>query len=255
METKKSPLAEKILKDITEGSIRPRERSYFIKKRILTWMKVFLACFLGGHSLGILIYFFSDFDFNLLPLFLKTPEKKYLLLAIVIWFVFFIGGAIATYHQYRKTNRGYKTENLKLIFFILIGVVLIGNLSYKGEFSKFFDEKFSEHIPYYQSWESVKLSLWSRPESGFLAGRISEISNGKVVSITDLSGKKRTIDSGKAMVRNRVVLVKGVLIKLLGKLEGEVFIVKEVRPWKGRGRCRNAPDKEKCLRSSHKENY
>lgn len=251
MDPKKSPLAEKILTNITQDNIRPREKSFFVMKNAFNWIKVFVACFLGGHSLGILLYFFNDFDFNLLPLFLKTPEKKFLIFGVLLWFALFIVGAIFTFREYRKTRKGYKTENGKLAFIITLGVFLIGQLSYRGEFSQYFDKKFGEHIPVYQSWESVKVSLWSRPERGFLAGKIVGIQDENITKIIDMTGKEWIIDSSNARVRRRVVISPHITVKIMGVLEGDVFKANEVRPWQGKGRCRNAKDKEKCLRSSH----
>ena len=63
-------LADKIMKEIEDEQIKPQGKEYFIKKQIFLWLTVAFSAFIGGHSLGVLIYFLTDFEFSLISIFL-----------------------------------------------------------------------------------------------------------------------------------------------------------------------------------------
>ncbi|MCB0420125.1 MAG: hypothetical protein KDD61_03965 [Bdellovibrionales bacterium] len=247
-------LSRRVLDQIARENIQPKSRMYFFLEALKTWFLVLISIFIGGHSLGILIYFASHLDFALLPLFLKTDEKVLLLFSVLVWFVGLVLGSVFGYRRYRKTKKGYRIESFNLILLVIVGVFGVGLLSYKTEATVYFEQKLHKYLPVYQPWESLKIRVWSRPEEGLLAGSILKIVDEKNIEMRDFKGEVWRLDLSQSLIRKRVSLEEGVLVKVIGELKQNDFLVKEVRPWMGRrgkGRCFYQQNKVDCLKNNY----
>jgi hypothetical protein len=228
-------IADSVMSKIENEKITPIRRSVFLLRRIMQWIWVLLTVFVGGHSLGILIYFMVEFDFRLLKIFLKTPEKLWIILSVTVWFLLLAFGVVWCWIGYRKTKNGYKTENITLVVAIGIATASIGFISYKSEVSTYMDQMFGKFLPAYQSWEYIKINLWSQPEKGFLAGKVDAIETDKMtLKLKDITGKVWQVNFDGAFIRHRVPFEKDAFIKLIGRAFGSEFLATEIRPWNGR---------------------
>lgn len=252
MDTEKKYSAKKILDKIKVDDIKPRSSIYFLIQRLVTWASLFLFILVAGHSLGLLIYFLSDFDFALVPLFFQTPKKLLLLSLMTFWLVISFVGGVFAFLKYRKTIRGYRLESHRLAVGILICILFIGWVSYKTEASAILEQSFNEFLPIYQPWESIKISIWSQPNKGFISGTIEKkLSEGKI-EIRDFTGNIWSVDISRALLRGQVQLRIKNIIKIIGSVDRDhQFQAREVRPWHPlhthANRCRKAEDKEACI--------
>jgi len=91
------------------------------------------------------------------------------------------------------------------------------------------------NLSFYRRMVPMKMTVWNNPESGYLSGEITKISNSNF-EIKDFSGKLWIINGDNQLIRGRVQMVIGEEIKLIGnKTSDNTFKVDEIRPWNGMG--------------------
>lgn len=245
-------LSEKVLEQITKEGIKPISKRLLVAKQGFVWLFLLLGIFISGHSIGVLIYFFLDFDFKLLSLYLRSNEKAILIYGISVWMVLFFVGMFVFAKVYRRTKKGYRTEARKLFSIAIVLALFIGWTSYRIDIAPTLDQQFSEHLPFYQSWESLKIKTWSQPALGLLFGKLQQREEGELL-IIDATGGVWKVDISHALHRKQAKLIVNEYLKFIGKqTDVGVFVAEEIRPWPGKkarhGRCLNADDMEACIK-------
>lgn len=230
-----SNLSKKILHEIDEKKIEPKEKWFFVvKKYIWYFLLAFVVIFCSIVFALTLVRFFS-IDFDLMD---KFARGKFMFIVLSMpYFWFFIIGAmiLLAYYFYRHTEFGYKKSNVFVVIGILIVFVLTGGIIFFTGISDTLEEKMAKNKIYQKLDYSVN-RLWSSPEDGFLAGTILERKSNKMIILSDLNSKVWEIDLSNAVLKKNVNLMKGDRVKLLGEIVSkDKFHAFEVRLWVGCG--------------------
>lgn len=232
----KKQVIEETLKKIKQEKIEPTPKWHFLLKNYAVWLGFFGLVFLGGISLGLLIYFslglgqemadFSDRPQHLFSFWRFLPHFWLILIPIVFFLAFLI---------FRKTKNGYHYDNLLIFLGLLFSFALLGNAIYFSRNSEMMDDCLFRDVPYYKDVSYDKERMWSRPELGFLGGKIVKLEEDNL-NLEDFVGTVWLVKFDDDMsLRPRVSLVPDVLVKIIGqKTEENVFEAEEIRSWEKR---------------------
>ena len=86
----------------------------------------------------------------------------------------------------------------------------------------------------YQESVDPRYQVWNRPQEGYLAGEILDISLGDIL-IEDLSGNSWNVDIRDANIRRMVNMQEAEKIKIRGSVgDNNTFKAVDILPWEGR---------------------
>ena len=223
--------SQKLLEKIQLAKIAQRSRRQFILGNIFFWTLFVFSIIIGGLSFSVILFAFSQTDFNLLS---NVPDSKIELFFGILPFLWIFSCIIFFFISIfgiRHTKTGYRYSPL-LVFgsSIILSIILGATLFSTGGAEKM-ERIFSETVSVYKSLEERKISRWSIPEDGFLSGMIIEKKEA-IIIIEDWDNKKWEIDFENSVIRGKLLLEKGEKIKIIGKMsENNIFIANQIGPW------------------------
>jgi hypothetical protein len=225
-------LSKDIIKKIKKEDISQRPKILFLVKNIALWGAFGLSVLLGSITFSLVIYAIFEIDFDLIthP---KMPRIQYFLTVVPLVYMLsiclflFLANFCITH-----TKKGYKIP----IFFLLAGNILvsmiIGFMLYAGGTADFLDQR--THIG--DSREHRQREFWARPEEGFLAGRIIEVSGDTLFFLEDFSGTTWTIETKnipERLCEKDDDDILGKKVQILGEKVGKTsFFAEEIFPWR-----------------------
>jgi hypothetical protein len=222
---------------IREQKIMPEPRWKYLVKKYGIWSAFGVIILFGAISFSVAFDLLSQLDWDLYR-FAHQSAIIYSLSLLPYFWIVLIGTFLAlAFFDLRKTETGYKYGWLKMSLASIGGIVAIGFVFFLIGLGGKFNTFLATDIPYYgQHMMMNKQSQWSKPNSGFLAGSITAISNSKL-EMTDLDGNKWNIlINEKTLIRPAVNIAQGEIIKIIGsKKDAYNFEALEIRPWMGQG--------------------
>ena len=230
-EIKKS---QKLLNEITAKQIKPSPRWHFVLQNYIFWSMFLIFIILGSVAFSIILYAATESDFDLLS---SSGSKIEFLFSILplLWILFLAIFFLISVFGIRHTKTGYRYPLLKILSANVLLSILLGILFFYTGGAEKIEQIFAENVPVYKSFEERRISRWSNPESGFLAGVILENKNNEIILIEDFNGEQWEINIQNTIIRPRASLGLGGKIKIIGEvLEKDVFVAKEIRRWEGK---------------------
>jgi len=232
--------SQKLLEKIQAEKIPQKPHWQFVFKNIFFWALFAFLIIIGGLSFSVILFAFSQEDFNLISQ--MTDSRIEFFLGLLPFFWIFSCGIFLFISIFgiRHTKTGYRYPPL-LVFgsSIVLSIILGTAFFYTGGAEKM-EQIFAENISLYKSFKERKISHWSRPEDGFLSGIILENKNSEIILIEDFSGEKWEVDFKDAVIKGRVLLEKNEKIKIIGEISGDnIFIATAIGQWEGTRRKRN----------------
>lgn len=224
--------SEKLINKITEGDIKPRPRWHFVFENYIFWSVFFVFTLFGSTAFSVILYVATESDFDLL-ISLSSSKIQLLIVSLPFLWIFFLVIFLAvSIFGVRHTKTGYRYSLLKILGANILLSILLGGLFFSAGGAQKIENIFAEKVSIYRSVEEHKISRWSHPENGFLAGMILENKNGEIILMEDFSGKQWEINIQNAIVRSRVFLEPEEKIKIIGKIaEENIFTAEEIRKW------------------------
>ncbi len=226
----------KIVETIKEKNVQPYSKWHFIIRRLLIWGLFILSLVLGSLACGVVIFQLRHADWDL-STYLNMDYGTFILLNLpYFWLVFLVIFVSVAYFYCRRTERGYRCPTAWLITASIIFSFAGGIVVYKVDLAERLEAVFRNDIRIYRVLQEKKAEIWLAPEKGLLAGRIVKILPAKKIQLKDLKGRLWWIDVSHARWRGYLKAAIGLKIKIIGKMtKNNGFIVKEIRPWQGKG--------------------
>lgn len=219
------------LEKIKESGIKPISRTVFSIKRVIVWSLMGLFIILGFISFSVMLsilfkndwYLYSklglSFIFKTLPYF---------------WIVFLLLFIFLGEYIYRKTSLGYRYNIFLILGVFVILAIIFGSMLHILGVGEKVEESFSSNIPMYHGVMFDKDKFWNNAKDGFISGKIISV-NGYILQIVDFDNKVWFLDFSKSIIKNKVELIEGKVIKIIGDIKNDgVFIPEEIRPWNGK---------------------
>ncbi len=230
-------LIKETIEKIKDQGIAPEPRWKYLVKKYGMWAVFGVIILLGAISFSIAFNLLSQLDWDLYR-FAHQSAVLYSLSLLPYFWIVTIGILLAlAFFDLRKTETGYKYSWLKMSLVSIGGIIVIGFVFFLIGLGGKLNAFLIKDIPYYgQHMMMTKESQWMQPNSGFLSGTLTIISNGKL-EINDLNGQKwNVILDEKTLIRPAVNIAKGEMIKIIGsKKDANNFEALEIRPWMGQG--------------------
>lgn len=214
---KKTNISDNALKTIVKNQIKPIPKLEFIIKNWGLWMG-FIFC------LFLLILGFGESWFGLFGN-IMTPY---------LWMVITLVFLILTFWLFEKTKKAYRFPKWQVVGLIILIGLSIGGTIFKIGLANQIDKKLEANLPYYRHMAPMKLEFWNKPEEGYLSGKIIKIISNNEFVLEGFDQKIWNINYQNAIIRGRVNIDVGGDIKIIGKIDNNVFLAKEIRPWNGR---------------------
>lgn len=226
-------------KDITKSAmeriktlgIKPESKTTVILRRLKFWAPTILMGLLGAVAIAAIYFNLDGNDWDLFP----RLGLGFIIHSVpYFWIVLFAILVVLGDFYYGKTEVGYRYTFARIAgIFILITMFFGGLLMYMGA-GRVFERSIRGGGGTMQNMMFQQTEVWSHPEQGLLAGTVRSVAPTSF-ELTDFENKVWTIDMTNALVRSRVQLTPGTLVKVIGQAIGEQFSATEVRPWMGQG--------------------
>lgn len=228
-------LEAKIIKEIKENKIKPLGRPFFIIKKVITWLLVFVFLALCGLSLSVLLMIVRHGDFDIYRFF-GTNESffffkafPYFWLLAVLIFLFF------AFFRFKKTDGSYNYPVIYSLLASLLAIIIFTSIFYFSGLGRRCEAWLAGSRLYRQT--SYLRSAWENPDKGLLSG-VLKIENleqdNQLIYLEDFSGKRWLLDISENNVIGENLIDNNKRIKMIGEISGEeenVFKVLEFRPW------------------------
>jgi hypothetical protein len=230
----KEKTASAVIKKIKEEKIAP-EPKWKIKTRDgAVWFLFFLFIFWGGLISSLLFSSVSEIENDLFWNYHLLLENSIPLLWLLLASLFLTLALII----FQKTARGYRYhwELVLLILILAAGALALGlKLTKPGR-----NIEGILNCPYHKFQEGTKKKQWSKPETGFLGGKIQTIQPEAFI-LEDFKGNTWLVPCClNVRIKGGLKLKENLLIKIIGqrtnnKDESEIFEAEEIRPWQRNG--------------------
>ena len=230
--------SQKLLEKIQSKKIPQRSRWQFTVKNIFFWTLFAFSIIIGGLSFSVILFAFSQADFDLLSQITDSRIELLLGLLPFFWILSCVAFLLISIFGIRHTKTGYRYSPLLVFGSSIVLSIVLGTILFFSGGAERMERIFSETVPAYRSLQERKISRWSLPENGFLSGKI--IGKEENLIIEDWSGKKWEIDLKNAIIKGRLSLEKDEEIKIIGKMsESDIFIATQIGPWERMGKKQN----------------
>ncbi|MEA2098098.1 MAG: hypothetical protein U9P70_03435 [Patescibacteria group bacterium] len=231
--------SQKLLEKIQSEKITQKPRKQFIFKNIFFWTLFIFSIAIGGLSFSVILFAFNQTDFDLLS---HVPNSKIELLLGLLPFFWIISCFIfllISIFGIRHTKTGYRYSPLLVFGSSIVLSIILGIIFFFAGGGEKMERIFSKNISVYKSLEERKISRWSRPEDGFLSGKI--VKKEENLIIEDWNEKEWRIDFENAVIKGRLSLEKNEKIKMIGEISKDnIFIATQIGPWERTGKRQNA---------------
>lgn len=211
-------LSKKILAEIKQQKIAPRERWIFLAKNYGIWIAAIVGIILAGIFVGNAIHEFTLGEWDISHRFPGGRIQFLLHTLPLLWLLGLAAAATFTFFLLRKTKRGYRFGVLAVsgAIFVVSGIFGVALLSTSLP-PKFHELRVKNFPPRFDQQE------WQKPADGFLFGEILAIQE-KILMLDALDDSIWEIDFAKAKIQPRLELSVGEKIRVIGaKLEDKKF--------------------------------
>lgn len=236
-------LSEKIINTIQKQKIAPAPKSIFVIKNYLFIFLFVVAVLFGGLVFSTDIFIIANQDWMLNTYLNSNRILFFFMILPYFWLIILTIFAGLSLYNFYQTKRGYKISTLLVITIYLITTLVVGIALYYFGIGAKIEEAAANKIPYYNQLNYAR-AVWSRHDSGLLAGKILDTS-GEKIKIMDLDGEIWNLDISSSTGIDYIYKEKD--IKIIGKkLDTNTFQAYQIKPWCGCGGCMNHQG-ESCL--------
>ncbi len=231
-----------IVETIKKNRISPTPRWIILARNAAFWATLGAMGVIGTIflSLGLIDVLdigpdvFRSLGFRRFPffLFLSTPPVWILLFCITVVF-----GALA----FRNTRRGYRYRALFVGGLITLSILTLSLLAHFAKVDERIDQAFEDGTPsMFRGILPPRVSRWSSPQNGALAGRVVESETGSFLLKTESSELWTVLVDSRTKKSPMVDLESGESILVLGnKSDNHIFQALLIRPlrdgWRPQG--------------------
>ncbi|MEM5814166.1 MAG: hypothetical protein QXP82_03570 [Candidatus Aenigmatarchaeota archaeon] len=230
---RQNQLEKKIMKEITEGSLKPKPRWYFLIPDIVLKVFVGVISLLGGFALATIYFILTDHDWDVFS-YLDHTQLEYIIKTIpYFWIISFILLTTVSYFFFRKTRQGYRYQTMEIAAWSLIVSISVGILLVGLGYDHILHNRLLEDVPLYKQLVYTKHDVWKFPEKGLLSGKIESVENEALFYLRDKDNQLWGIlIPDDITIERGAEIVPGAQVKLIGEmLDKSEFQAAIIRPW------------------------
>ena len=228
-------ISEKVIEKIKESNVQPYSKWRFVFHRFVMWVLFGISILLGSIACGITIFQLQYAEWDLYQHLSHSLLEFVILIVPYFWLVFMIGFTVFAYYFFRHTERGYRYSTVALVC-LSLGISIAGGFVFdKAGFAERLEGIFRNRVSFYRVLQERKERIWVAPKSGLLAGEILDIMPDGKMKFLDFNNLQWIILARHTVWRGKMKPLKGLKIKIIGRMESKnLFVAEEIRPWRGR---------------------
>lgn len=224
-------ISKNVLDQINSGQVKQKPRIYFVVRNVTFWLIFALSIFVGSRVFATILTILKEIDAVTL---MGAQQSKIIILAAILpvfWLVFFALFVIVAMIGLQQTKKGYRISVLNLVAInLVVSLVLGATLHILGD-GKSLDRNWSL-IPFHQSSNDYKRSLWNNAPQGRVAGTVIEWEDDDTIILEDRQQKYWRIEVQELNEKDLQLLEPGERIRVLGEKESEDEIeAMHIRPF------------------------
>jgi len=224
----KEESAKKIIDAIKRDKIKPKNRAYFIAKRLIFWFVLGLIIVLASMFLSLAILSLVDFDLELLrALHLGRYIRILILTAPYLWILLLAACIFLSYYVFRKTKKGYRYSMLLVAVVILLVVSALGVGAHIVRVNERMEKAISIGPPILGRIAPHRERRFLRPDEGVLTGKITEIEIEEFKLLTPIDELWEVFYNEETVYRSEDIQIGERTIVVVGEKTGEREFVAE----------------------------
>lgn len=227
-------LSNTILEKIKHDQVRPIPRWEFLLKDWVIWAGFAVSVIVGSVAYCVALFMLTTQDWDIYRYVGSNPFVDALSGLPYVWLVLLILFAALAYYQIRHTQSGYRYRVIGVILVSIGASIIFGTILHLSGFGDYIDNAMARNLSVYRHLTPDRQAVWTQPEKGLLAGKITDISNSQsgLVTIKDFHGHSWLIQYHEAVIDPRVKVRIGEYIKMVGEqLDATHFMASEILPW------------------------
>jgi hypothetical protein len=225
-------LSKKTLDKIKKEHIAPKPKWQFLLKKTVLWALFVLSVCFGGIASAGIIFALGTNDWEIQERVAHTRLEFLLQTLPYFWIVVFLVFVFIAYYNFKHTPKGYRFRfaiilSANILLSVLLGFALIGMGA-----ARHIENAAIKAIPYYNDITNApRMRMMMRPEDGVLGGWIEEITNERLIILSDLNNFRWEIDITEIPEQQKERLKEGILIRVIGEMVNDnTFEAEQVLP-------------------------
>ena len=212
-----SELEKRVMERIESEKIAPRPFYVFLAKRAVFWVLAGLSFAIGAMCFALAIFVTSDFYYTGGKAFDEMPFDELTSGLPFVWLLSSLLLAVSATFSIGQTSRGYRVKRSYVLTAVSTASIAMGVLLYGFDVGGKVHQSLSSHFPSYRAATHIPYAEWSRPQAGFLGGKVQSVTGGKALTLlafdnmiwtVDIS--TATIDVGQPLIDEGDIAVEGV---------------------------------------------
>ena len=212
-----SELEKRVMERIDAEKLAPRPFYFFMAKRAVFWALAGLSFAIGAMCFALAIFVTSDFYYTGGKAFDEMPFDELTSGLPFVWLLSSLLLAVSATFSIGQTSRGYRVKRSYVLTAVSTASIAMGVLLYGFDVGGKVHQSLSSHFPSYRAATHIPYAEWSRPQAGFLGGKVQSVTGGKALTLlafdnmiwtVDIS--TATIDVGQPLIDEGDIAVEGV---------------------------------------------
>ncbi|MFH1523185.1 MAG: hypothetical protein ABIE43_05215 [Patescibacteria group bacterium] len=228
----KKDIGHKVLDIIKDKKIEPKPRWEFLLLDYVIWGFGFVAIFVGGLAVAVIIFMVSHNDLDLLVFTGRSRISGVFFSLPYYWLLFLSLFVIVAYYNFKHTKKGYR-HGLVMVILVSVGASIILGILFHGiGMGQAIDNSFAKKLPFYKMNIHRNPRMWMKIDKGVIAGDIIEKVSDKEFSLIDLKGNDWQVRCEDLCLEFACDNLFKTKVIVAGKaLDNNEFEASVVRPW------------------------
>lgn len=223
-------LSETVLHTIQEKNIKPRPRWFFVVKWLMIWSILAVTFIVGSLASSATIFMLLNADWEVYEQLNRSPLVHALSILPYFWIVLVALSVALVYINLRQTRHGYRYTTLLLVGGSVVTSVVLGGVLYASGVGVYLDRVFARSLPFYNSFVERNQEIWSRPDTGLMAGRVMTMHGPNSFVIRDLNGMEWVVSRDRPDVQGQPLAATGTCLEFIGQSGMDrAFVAHEIR--------------------------
>ncbi len=241
-----SSLSARVLERIAAEQVTPRPRwAYRLRNRAF-WVAALGALAAAAAAMAAVFFILANVEWRYVSVRYGTPASTVMAVLPVAWLVLLLVFLSVGYWNIRHTSRGYRYPLPVVAAMAVVFTILSGAAFFSIGLGQGVEEGFGGHLPLYRPFLVREQSWWSRPEKGFLVGKVSSIApDFSSFALTTDSGVVWQVEGSDLRAPDMAWLARGGMVRVVGvprpATSTAPFHACFVLPWEVRGARASLP--------------
>lgn len=224
-------ISDIVLATIKKKHITLKPRWTFLLKDYFIWIISVLSLAVGSLAFSVIIFLVKNNDWDVYE-YINDSLLQFIILSLpYFWIAFLIIFVLVAHYNFKHTKKGYRFKLHTIVISSVLLSIFFGAILYNIGVGQAIDEVFANKVPYYEKFFQTRKMRWLGVENGFLAGKITDITDKTKFRVVDMSGHTWDISVEKDAIMPLVDIKADNHIRMIGeKISEDQFRAERILP-------------------------